>query len=175
MLTISYLKNTFFNGTMVLKIIAGVTILAIGSVIIYNQMLSIAEKKTMSNYNLLQGCIDETPHDQEEEKCFKKYPIDVRFVDLTVVDSEIHIIQKYYASVDQQPKNSWIREQIDSDLNLFGGLFAFLAVLVLIAVIGFKTSWLKSRSHARKEDMTRDQEEEDDCQCDDCVKRRDKN
>ena len=185
MQTIHQLKKYFCNSTTMLKIIAGIAILAIGSVIIYNQMLSIGEKKTITNFNLLQGCIKEIPTEQEEDKCFKKYPIDLRFVDLTITDPEVRIIQKYYANVGQQSwvidytkyldererasKNSQIKAEIKDLL-----LFIFFLVFIIL-VLYFIKRWSKSQSQTKKEGMIKDHEEENDCQCDDCIEQKNKN
>lgn len=79
------------------------------------------------------------------------------------------IINRYYSKVGQQPKNSWIQEQINS-----GALFAIVFFVFCVLVLYFAIKWLKSQSQAKEEDMTRGQEKEDDCQCDDCVERRNK-
>lgn len=181
-------KKIQLSFGLILKIAGSIILLTVAGFFAYNQITSILEKKNEINYNLLSNCVIDSEEDSaktlaDQKECFKKYKIDTRFVNFSEKIEQAgavnDIIREHYSSVDQQSENSQIQEWISPVLNFLAFFVSFIFVSVLFSVFaGLIIRFTTTRSQARKEntitDQTDQKEEEDDCQCDDCLKEKNK-
>lgn len=192
-------KKIQLSFGLILKIAGSIILLTVAGFFAYNQMMSILEKKNEINYNLLSNCVIDSAEDRaktlaDQKECFKRYKIDTRFVNFSekvkrggLTD---RIIRDYYLSVDQQSENSqiqeWVidyekyldeRERVSRNSQIHDLLLVFVFIFLLvfvILVIRLTIRWLESRSQAKRKDIMRDHGEGAECQCDDCLKQKNK-